>query len=290
MYEYIKGGLANKYVDKKGYFVVIDVNGVGYLIEVMKKDYDKININQSSLILYTVLLHREDNMSLCGFLDIEVRNLFNILVKVSGVGVRMALNILNQFELKHLINCVVQEKDKELTKAKGIGIKLAQKIILELRDKFINVELEQNEKLGQRKLMKEKERLSKISPNYNSSGIQNYFDSNFNQNNFNRRKIVNDDIFGTSNNNLNNNNTNNFNMKKNKNKNLDNNENKSGNINEIFNLNKTKRSLEDINREIYEIESEMQSPGLQPHIKANLKKKFISLIRERSNLDKKQLY
>ncbi len=145
MYEYIKGGLANKYVDKKGYFVVIDVNGVGYLIEVMKKDYDKININQSSLILYTVLLHREDNMSLCGFLDIEVRNLFNILVKVSGVGVRMALNILNQFELKHLINCVVQEKDKELTKAKGIGIKLAQKIILELRDKFINVELEQNE-------------------------------------------------------------------------------------------------------------------------------------------------
>ena len=146
-------------------------------------------------------------------------------------------------------------------------------------------ELEQNEKLRQRKLMKEKERLSKISPNYNSSGIQNYFNSNFNQNNFNRRKIVND-IFGTSNNNLNNNNTNNFNLKKNKNKNLDNIENKSGNINEIFNLNKTKRSLEDINREIYEIESEMQSPGLQPHIKANLKKKFISLIRERSNLDK----
>ena len=149
-------------------------------------------------------------------------------------------------------------------------------------------ELEQNEKLRQKKLMKEKERLSKISPNYNSSGIQNYFDSNFNPNNFNRRKIVND-IFGTSNNNnnLNNNNSNNnFNFKKNKNNKLDNIENKSGNINEIFNLNKTKRSLEDINREIYEIESEMQSPGLQPHIKANLKKKFISLIRERSNLDK----
>ena len=104
--------------------------------------------------------------------------------------------------------------------------------------------------------MKEKERLSKISPNYNSSGIQNYFDSNFNPNNFNRRKIVND-IFGTSNNNNNLNNNNNFNLKKNKNNKLDNIENKSGNINEIFNLNKTKRSLEDINREIYEIESEM---------------------------------
>lgn len=145
MYEYIKGSLANKYANKKGYFAVIDVNGVGYLIEVMKKDYDKINVNQASVILYTVLLHREDSMTLCGFLDMEVRNLFNILVTVSGVGAKMALNILSQFELKQLINCVVQEKDKELTKAKGIGIKLAQKIILELRDKFINVELEQDD-------------------------------------------------------------------------------------------------------------------------------------------------
>ena len=81
-------------------------------------------------------------MSLCGFLEKEVRNLFNILVQVSGVGPKMALNILNQFELKTLINCVVQEKEKELTQAKGVGSKLAQKIILELKDKFINVELE----------------------------------------------------------------------------------------------------------------------------------------------------
>lgn len=144
MYEYIKGGLANKYFNKKGYYVVIDVNGVGYRIEVMKKDYDKIDIKQVNAMLYTILLHREDSMTLCGFLDMEVRNLFNILVQVSGVGPRMALNILNQFELKTLINCVVQEKEKELTQAKGVGLKLAQKIILELRDKFINVELEQD--------------------------------------------------------------------------------------------------------------------------------------------------
>lgn len=145
MYEYIRGGLANKYFNKKGYYIVIDVNGVGYSVEVMKKDYDKINKEQVNVMLYTILLHREDNMTLCGFLDIEVRNLFNILVQVSGVGPRMALNILNQFELKTLINCVVQEKEKDLTQAKGVGLKLAQKIIIELRDKFINVELEQED-------------------------------------------------------------------------------------------------------------------------------------------------
>lgn len=142
MFEYIRGGLSNKYTTKKGCFVVLDVNGIGFAVEVMKKDYDKININQVEARLYTVLIHREDSMSLCGFLDMEVRNVFNVLVQVSGVGTRMALNLLNQFELKHLINCVVQEKEKELTMAKGVGLKLAQKIIIELRDKFINVELE----------------------------------------------------------------------------------------------------------------------------------------------------
>ena len=143
-------------------------------------------------------------------------------------------------------------------------------------------ELEQNEKMRQEQIIKEKERLNKISPNYNSSGIQNYFNSNFNQNKFSTRKIINDDIFGSSKNNL----DNNRNLNKNKKNNLNNGDEKKENINEIFNVNKTKRSLEDINREIYEIESQMQSPGLQPHIKANLKKKFISLIRERGNINK----
>ena len=145
MYEYIKGKLADKYFDKKSHYVVIDVNGIGYLIDVMKKDYDKIDVNQDETNLYTVLLHREDSMALCGFLEKEVSNLFNFLTQVSGVGPKMALNILNQFELKTLINCVVQEKEKELTQAKGVGSKLAQKIILELKDKFINVELEPEE-------------------------------------------------------------------------------------------------------------------------------------------------
>mgnify|MGYP006873130863 CR=1 FL=1 len=122
--------------------------------------------------------------------------------------------------------------------------------------------------------------MSKISPNYDSSKIENYFNSNFSGNP--KKKIIVNDIFGTSDStsNLNNNNIH-FNSKK---KNKDNQIN--NNINEQFNLNKPKRSLEDINQEISEVESQMQSPGLQPHIKANLKKKFISLIRERANLSK----
>ena len=113
--------------------------------------------------------------------------------------------------------------------------------------------------------------------------MENYFNSNFNENNFRRRKIVND-IFGNSNNSNNNNNPS-FGSKMNKKKKLEE-TNNNVNINEQFNLNKPKRSLDIINQEISEVESQMQSPGLQPHIKASLKKKFISLIRERANLDK----
>ena len=142
-------------------------------------------------------------------------------------------------------------------------------------------EMGQQEKLREKNALKEKERLKRISPNYDSSKMEDYFNLNFNGN-FKKRKIV-DDIFGTSNNNNNFNNNNlHFNSKK---KNTDN-QNNNNNINEQFNLNKPKRSLEEINQEISEVESQMQSPGLQPHIKASLKKKFIGLIRERANLSK----
>jgi len=117
-------------------------------------------------------------------------------------------------------------------------------------------EMGQQEKLRQKKALKEKERLSKISPNYDSSKIEDYFNSNFNGN-FKKRKIVND-IFGTSdnNNNLNNNNNIHFNSKK-KNSDYQNNNNNTNDINEQFNLNKPKRSLEEINQEISEVESQM---------------------------------
>ena len=78
-------------------------------------------------------------MSLCGFLNKEARDIFNVLVSVSGVGSKMALCLLNEFEVSDLIYFVINENSKELTRAKGVGAKLAQKIILELKDKLINL-------------------------------------------------------------------------------------------------------------------------------------------------------
>ena len=139
MFDYISGNLAYKTQNSKGCYFTVDVNGIGYRAEVVASDYDKKNVNDDVRI-FTVLIHREDAMLLCGFLSKEARDIFRVLTSVSGVGVKMALTLLNEFEISDLIYFVINENSKELTRAKGVGVKLAQKIILELKDKLINLQ------------------------------------------------------------------------------------------------------------------------------------------------------
>ncbi|MBO6088599.1 Holliday junction branch migration protein RuvA [bacterium] len=136
MYDYIKGILTNKSNSSKGIFLTVETGGIGYLLETTSRDYN--NAPEGEIKIYTVLLHREDKMSLCGFLQKESRDIFNILTSVSGVGSKMALTLLDEFETSELIGFVIEGKFKELTRAKGVGPKLAQKIILELKDKLMN--------------------------------------------------------------------------------------------------------------------------------------------------------
>ena len=138
MFDYFKGIITAKTQSQKGFYFTIEIGNIGYILEVTQSDFLKKNVNDESKI-YTVLIHREDTMSLCGFLSKEARDIFNVLTSVSGVGAKMALGLLNEFEVSDLIYFVVNENSKELTKAKGVGAKLAQKIIIELKDKLINL-------------------------------------------------------------------------------------------------------------------------------------------------------
>ncbi len=140
MYDYITGELTNKRNTEKSSYVTIETGGIGYLIETTYKIFSEIGELGKNVKIYTILLHKEDNMSLCGFLQREERDIFNILTSVSGVGAKMALMLLNEFETSELISFVIKGDYKELTRAKGVGQKLAQKIILELKDKLINMQ------------------------------------------------------------------------------------------------------------------------------------------------------
>ena len=136
MYDYIKGIFTYKNASSKGYFVTIESNLTGYLYEVTQRDFNLLNEENADVKMFTVLLHKEDKMSLCGFLKREERDMFNILTSVSGVGSKMALALINSFTVNDLVGFVLDENYKALTSAKGVGQKLAQKIILELKGKL----------------------------------------------------------------------------------------------------------------------------------------------------------
>ena len=142
MFDYFKGFITDKRKNSKGTYLSIEVSGVGYLLEITDRDFSAISINEDKpQKIYSYLTHREDAMSLYGFLNKETRDIFQILLSVSGVGAKMAIALLNEFDACDLISLVIDGNFKELTRAKGVGPKLAQKIILELKDKLIKTDI-----------------------------------------------------------------------------------------------------------------------------------------------------
>ncbi len=138
MYDYIKGKLISKQINSyRGSYIVVESNSIGYFIISGKQTVHSIK-DECEIKVYLSLIHREDSMNLCGFLTKEERDIFNILLTVSGVGVKLAFLILDEFKISELINVVIKQDYKELSRTKGVGEKLAQKIIIELKDKLIN--------------------------------------------------------------------------------------------------------------------------------------------------------
>ena len=139
MFDYIKGKLVSKQTGAvKSAAIVVENNGMGYLINTTNRNVALAKEEGEEIRVYTTLIHREDAMLLCGFLNKEDRDIFNILLSVSGVGMKVALVLLDEFSGYDLISAVIRGDFKELSRAKGVGPKLAQKIILELKDKLIN--------------------------------------------------------------------------------------------------------------------------------------------------------
>ena len=136
MYDYLKGKIVSKQINSyRGTHIVQDVNNIGYLISTGKRTIEKIT--DEEIKVYVSLSHKEDSMGLTGFLTKEERDIFNILQSVSGIGIKLALLILDEFSIAELIDIMIRQDHKELSRAKGVGAKVAQKIILELKDKLI---------------------------------------------------------------------------------------------------------------------------------------------------------
>jgi len=131
MFEYIFGKLAIKKVD----YVAIDINGLAYKIYISLKTFEKLNEIGKDEKLYIFTNVKEDDISFYGFKTQNERELFRELITISGVGPKLAIAILSTFEVQEVIEIVSIDETKIFTEVPGLGLKKAQKIILDLKDK-----------------------------------------------------------------------------------------------------------------------------------------------------------
>ncbi len=131
MYSYLKGIVTEKFDD----FVVLENNGIGYEIAMSQNSLFEVELNKD-IILYTRLIVKEDELSLCGFTSKEERALFDNLLTVSGVGKKSALSAISNAGVDQIIKWIITEDYKSLVKLNGVGKKTAERLVVELRDKF----------------------------------------------------------------------------------------------------------------------------------------------------------
>jgi len=133
MYNYILG----KVVAKTATSIVVDNNGIGYEIGVSGNTLYDVEYGEIVKI-YTYLYVREDEMSLYGFSRLEEKNLFLRLIEVSGIGPKMAMQILSGYDLKTLTMAIASGDIKTLSKIKGLGKKTAELLVVSLKDHVID--------------------------------------------------------------------------------------------------------------------------------------------------------
>lgn len=132
MYEYIKGIFAGINKD----YIIVDNNGIGYRIHTSGSTISKMPAVNEKVTIYTQQIVREDFIGLYGFLTKEEINMFNILLTINGVGAKAALSLLSICSVENLQYAIINNDEKTIIRAPGIGRKIAQRIILELKDKI----------------------------------------------------------------------------------------------------------------------------------------------------------
>ncbi len=132
------GYLSGKIISKKPTKIILDVNGVGYMINISVNTFEKI-ADKEVVSLFTFLSVKQDSLDLYGFYTYEEKEMFELLIGVSGIGPRTAQSILSGIQLDDLREAIKQGNVNRLVSAPGIGRKTAERMIVELREKIDSV-------------------------------------------------------------------------------------------------------------------------------------------------------
>ena len=133
--------LAGKLLDKQAPCALIDVNGVGYEINVSLMTFVDLPSLGDDVEMHTHLVVREDSHTLYGFLTVHERSLFRALIKVNGVGPKMALGMLSGMTVDEFARAILNRDVSSLVKLPGVGKKTAERLVIEMKDAIDGVGL-----------------------------------------------------------------------------------------------------------------------------------------------------
>src|SRR3989339_1019296 len=137
MYSYIKGILKSKSSEK----AIIENSGIGYELNIGMMTYGNLPSPPEEVMLYTYHYVREDREELYGFSSLGEKELFEVLIKVSGIGPSKAVNILSQVSPPQFLEAIRKEDILKISSIKGIGRKTAEKIMIDLKDKISGIKI-----------------------------------------------------------------------------------------------------------------------------------------------------
>ena len=135
------GQLKGQIISKNPPEILIEVHGIGYELLCPMSTFYQLDNSSEDILLYTHLSIKEDSHTLFGFISKDEKNMFRELIRVNGVGPKVALAILSHLSVSSLVDCIINEDADLLAKTPGIGKKTALKLIVELQDRLDKVEL-----------------------------------------------------------------------------------------------------------------------------------------------------
>ncbi len=150
MISFVEGTLTQKNPTE----IVVDVHGVGYLINIPLSTFEKIQHTSGIVRILTYMHVREDAMQLYGFATEDERSMFRLLISVSGIGPKMAQGILSGLNTDELKRGIIEGNIHALTSISGVGKKTAERLIIELRDKISKTEITEKSSISSTMQMK----------------------------------------------------------------------------------------------------------------------------------------
>ncbi|MDC3232154.1 Holliday junction branch migration protein RuvA [Prochlorococcus sp. AH-716-A09] len=186
MISWIKGELVSSWQANNKFYILIDCKGLGYEIQTLESvifDINSNKISEKEIILWLKHIKKEDSDMLFGFNSKEQRDFFIQILNIKGIGSQIGMSLLNKFSVNQLINAISNNDKKSISSVQGIGQKMTDRIILELKSKVITKQIEK-ENLNTHNFLEENKDLNSIfkdidltlqSLNYPKKEIKNIF-------------------------------------------------------------------------------------------------------------------